>query len=235
MKGDVNDDVQVQFYMVSPYVRKTMSTDQKGVYYTSLEVPDVYGVFQFKVEYEKSGVTSLSLAKQGDAKCPGSGASNLKPSAEGLTVQATDVEFSPSVFLLGVMRLDVAWFKKTSSNVSLTGDELILAIYNREIDRSCRFGFVKMSTVEKAKKVVVLYSRYAPSLKRPLEIAALASSHEVGSFMNIMAGLTTSSTAIVSLFCCSVDRPSNSGKPTTVLLMGLTLQVHDLFNKHLQH
>ncbi|KAF3643173.1 hypothetical protein FXO38_20772 [Capsicum annuum] len=93
MKGDVNDDVQVQFYMVSPYVRKTMSTDQKGVYYTSLEVPDVYGVFQFKVEYEKSGVTSLSLAKQGDAKCPGSGASNLKPSAEGLTVQATAEEY----------------------------------------------------------------------------------------------------------------------------------------------
>ncbi|PHU14196.1 Dolichyl-diphosphooligosaccharide--protein glycosyltransferase 48 kDa subunit [Capsicum chinense] len=60
----VTDDVQVQFYMVSPYVRKTMSTDQKGVYYTSLEVPDVYGVFQFKVGYEKSGVTSLSLAKQ---------------------------------------------------------------------------------------------------------------------------------------------------------------------------
>ncbi|PHT42097.1 Dolichyl-diphosphooligosaccharide--protein glycosyltransferase 48 kDa subunit [Capsicum baccatum] len=60
----VADDVQVQFYMMSPYVLKTMSTDQKGIYYTSFKVPDVYGVFQFKVEYEKLGVTSLSLAKQ---------------------------------------------------------------------------------------------------------------------------------------------------------------------------
>ncbi|PHT90475.1 Protein trichome birefringence-like 1 [Capsicum annuum] len=60
----VAHNVQVQFYMVSPYVWKTMSTDQKGVYYTSFEVPDVYGVFQFKVEYDKLGVTSLSLAKQ---------------------------------------------------------------------------------------------------------------------------------------------------------------------------
>ncbi|KAM3291771.1 hypothetical protein P3S67_020060 [Capsicum chacoense] len=53
-KPYVADDVQVQFYMMSPYVLKTMSTHQK--------VPDVYGVFQFQVEYEKLGVTSLSLA-----------------------------------------------------------------------------------------------------------------------------------------------------------------------------
>ncbi|EOY17406.1 Dolichyl-diphosphooligosaccharide-protein glycosyltransferase 48kDa subunit family protein [Theobroma cacao] len=30
----------------------------------SLKVPDVYGVFQFKVEYQKLGYTSLSLSKQ---------------------------------------------------------------------------------------------------------------------------------------------------------------------------
>ncbi|KAL3538944.1 hypothetical protein ACH5RR_002310 [Cinchona calisaya] len=60
----VADDVQVQFYMMSPYVLKTLSTDQKGVYYTSFKVPDVYGVFQFKVEYQRLGYTSLSLSKQ---------------------------------------------------------------------------------------------------------------------------------------------------------------------------
>ncbi|XP_010558104.1 PREDICTED: dolichyl-diphosphooligosaccharide--protein glycosyltransferase 48 kDa subunit [Tarenaya hassleriana] len=60
----VADDVQVQFYMMSPYVLKTLSTDKKGVYMTSFKVPDVYGVFQFKVEYEKLGYTSLSLSKQ---------------------------------------------------------------------------------------------------------------------------------------------------------------------------
>ncbi|CAA0807587.1 Dolichyl-diphosphooligosaccharide--protein glycosyltransferase 48 kDa subunit [Striga hermonthica] len=60
----VADDLQVQFYMMSPYVLKTLSTDQKGLYYTSFKVPDVYGVFQFKVEYQRLGYTSLSLAKQ---------------------------------------------------------------------------------------------------------------------------------------------------------------------------
>ncbi|KAJ4745642.1 Dolichyl-diphosphooligosaccharide--protein glycosyltransferase 48 kDa subunit [Rhynchospora pubera] len=60
----VADDVQVQFFMMSPYVLKTMSTNKKGLYSTSFKVPDVYGVFQFKVEYERLGYTSLSLAKQ---------------------------------------------------------------------------------------------------------------------------------------------------------------------------
>ncbi|KAI3725862.1 hypothetical protein L1987_65658 [Smallanthus sonchifolius] len=60
----VADDVQLQFYMMSPYVLKTMSTDKKGLYHASFKVPDVYGVFQFKVEYQRLGYTSLSLAKQ---------------------------------------------------------------------------------------------------------------------------------------------------------------------------
>ncbi|THU47730.1 hypothetical protein C4D60_Mb09t18710 [Musa balbisiana] len=60
----VADDVQVQFYMMSPYVLKTLATDHKGLYSTSFKVPDVYGVFQFKVEHQKLGYTSLSLSKQ---------------------------------------------------------------------------------------------------------------------------------------------------------------------------
>ncbi|KAK6152969.1 hypothetical protein DH2020_012608 [Rehmannia glutinosa] len=60
----VANDVQVQFYMMSPYVLKTLSTNQKGLYHTSFKVPDVYGVFQFKVEYQRLGYTSLSLSKQ---------------------------------------------------------------------------------------------------------------------------------------------------------------------------
>ncbi|KAM2988976.1 hypothetical protein FF2_003006 [Malus domestica] len=60
----VANDVQVQFYMMSPYVLKTLSTDQKGRYFTDFKVPDVYGVFQFKVEYQRLGYTSLSLSKQ---------------------------------------------------------------------------------------------------------------------------------------------------------------------------
>lgn len=86
----VAKDVQVQFYMMSPYVLKTLSTNQKvlyktvkpflittgqnchfisvhllqGLYHTSFKVPDVYGVFQFKVEYQSLGYTTLSLSKQ---------------------------------------------------------------------------------------------------------------------------------------------------------------------------
>ncbi|XWS39833.1 hypothetical protein CRYUN_Cryun18bG0088400 [Craigia yunnanensis] len=60
----ISDDVQVQFYMMSPYVLKTLSNEKNGLYSTSFKVPDVYGVFQFKVEYQKLGYTSLSLSKQ---------------------------------------------------------------------------------------------------------------------------------------------------------------------------
>ena len=58
------DDVQVQFYMMSPYVLKTLSHNGKGLYSTQFQVPDVYGVFQFKVEYRRLGYSTLSLAKQ---------------------------------------------------------------------------------------------------------------------------------------------------------------------------
>lgn len=37
---------------------------QQGVYSTTFKVPDVYGVFQFKVEYQRLGYTSLSLSEQ---------------------------------------------------------------------------------------------------------------------------------------------------------------------------
>ncbi|XP_047323730.1 dolichyl-diphosphooligosaccharide--protein glycosyltransferase 48 kDa subunit-like [Impatiens glandulifera] len=60
----VADDVQLQFYMMSPYVLKALSTNGKGLYSTSFKVPDVYGVFQFKIEYQRLGYTSLSLSKQ---------------------------------------------------------------------------------------------------------------------------------------------------------------------------
>lgn len=60
----IANDVQLQFYMMSPYVLKTLSTDNKGKFYTAFKVPDVYGVFQFKIEYQRLGYTSLSLSKQ---------------------------------------------------------------------------------------------------------------------------------------------------------------------------
>lgn len=49
--------------------------------------------------------------------------------------------------------------------------------------------------------------------------AALASRPEVGSSINIMEGLATSSTAIVSRFLCSVERPLTPAIPTSASLM----------------
>lgn len=48
--------------------------------------------------------------------------------------------------------------------------------------------------------------------------AARASSPDVGSSMNIIEGLATSSTAIVSRFLCSVDSPVLPGSPTKAFL-----------------
>lgn len=49
--------------------------------------------------------------------------------------------------------------------------------------------------------------------------AARASKPEVGSSMNMMEGFATSSTAIVSRFRCSVDKPLTPGKPTSESLI----------------
>ncbi|PKU67855.1 hypothetical protein MA16_Dca019381 [Dendrobium catenatum] len=52
--------------------------------------------------------------------------------------------------------------------------------------------------------------------------AALASRPDVGSSMKMMDGFATNSTAIVSLFLCSVDRPSTPGRPTKAFLNRLS-------------
>eukprot|EP00271_Cylindrocystis_brebissonii_P003343 TRINITY_DN1419_c0_g1_i1.p1 TRINITY_DN1419_c0_g1~~TRINITY_DN1419_c0_g1_i1.p1 ORF type:complete len:438 (+),score=98.09 TRINITY_DN1419_c0_g1_i1:152-1465(+) len=60
----VADDVQVQFFMMSPYVLQNLSHNGDYTYYTELHLPDVYGVFQFKVEYQRLGYTTLALSTQ---------------------------------------------------------------------------------------------------------------------------------------------------------------------------
>merc|ERR1711916_377327 len=58
------DDIQLEFQMLDPYVRLTMSHDGAGSYVAAFKVPDVYGVFQFKLNYRRHGYSSLSLAEQ---------------------------------------------------------------------------------------------------------------------------------------------------------------------------
>lgn len=51
----VANDVQLEFIMLDPYIRTTMEQDGKGHYHTAFTIPDVYGVFTFKVEYVRKG------------------------------------------------------------------------------------------------------------------------------------------------------------------------------------
>lgn len=53
-------DVQVEFRMIDPYVRTALKSDGKGKFSTTFKLPDVYGVFTFKVEYTKQGYSFIN-------------------------------------------------------------------------------------------------------------------------------------------------------------------------------
>jgi oligosaccharyltransferase complex subunit beta len=48
-------DVQLEFIMLNPYIRKTLKHNNKGKFSIQFQLPDVYGIFTFKVEYIKQG------------------------------------------------------------------------------------------------------------------------------------------------------------------------------------
>lgn len=54
------NDVQLEFRMIDPYVRITLKHDNKGVFSTPFKVPDVYGIFTFKTEYNRKGYGSFT-------------------------------------------------------------------------------------------------------------------------------------------------------------------------------
>ncbi|WP_411025711.1 hypothetical protein, partial [Salmonella sp. s55004] len=43
-------DVQLEFVRIDPFVRTTLKA-KDGIFSTKFKLPDVYGVFQFKVDY----------------------------------------------------------------------------------------------------------------------------------------------------------------------------------------
>eukprot|EP00744_Colponema_vietnamica_P003219 GILI01004968.1.p1 GENE.GILI01004968.1~~GILI01004968.1.p1 ORF type:complete len:425 (+),score=163.19 GILI01004968.1:46-1320(+) len=57
--------VQLEFVMLDPHVRLNLK-HAKGspVYHTAFKVPDVYGVFQFKIDYSRPGYSFLRLSTQ---------------------------------------------------------------------------------------------------------------------------------------------------------------------------
>lgn len=58
-------DVQMEFFRIDPFVRLYMNkTANKKFYGADFKLPDVYGVFQFKVDYNRIGYTHLFSTTQ---------------------------------------------------------------------------------------------------------------------------------------------------------------------------
>lgn len=65
----VADDMQLEFVMLDPYVRVPLvrakqTKESAAVYEASFRVPDVYGVFSFRVSYARVGYTAIELLTQ---------------------------------------------------------------------------------------------------------------------------------------------------------------------------
>jgi oligosaccharyltransferase complex subunit beta len=60
------DDVQLEFVRIDPFVRIFLKRQPgtSGAYEARFTIPDVYGVFQFKIDYHRKGYTHLSSATQ---------------------------------------------------------------------------------------------------------------------------------------------------------------------------
>eukprot|EP01113_Clastostelium_recurvatum_P002622 TRINITY_DN1110_c0_g1_i1.p1 TRINITY_DN1110_c0_g1~~TRINITY_DN1110_c0_g1_i1.p1 ORF type:complete len:432 (-),score=111.58 TRINITY_DN1110_c0_g1_i1:76-1371(-) len=53
------NDVQLEVRMLDPYIRTTLKNDGKGRFYTIFTLPDVYGVFTFRIDYQRPGYAGL--------------------------------------------------------------------------------------------------------------------------------------------------------------------------------
>lgn len=58
------DDMQLEFVRIDPFVRTYLKPSTSGKFSIQFMVPDVYGVFQFKVEYNRVGYTRLYHSTQ---------------------------------------------------------------------------------------------------------------------------------------------------------------------------
>ena len=56
-------DVQMEFVRIDPFVRLTLE-NKNGHFEGKFKIPDVYGVYQFKVDYVRTGLTRLFSATQ---------------------------------------------------------------------------------------------------------------------------------------------------------------------------
>ncbi|XP_075969128.1 dolichyl-diphosphooligosaccharide--protein glycosyltransferase non-catalytic subunit Ost48 [Anticarsia gemmatalis] len=57
-------DVQLEFVRIDPFIRTTLQKKPNGVYEAIFKVPDVWGVYQFKVDYDRVGYSRLYHSTQ---------------------------------------------------------------------------------------------------------------------------------------------------------------------------
>ncbi|XP_044754265.1 dolichyl-diphosphooligosaccharide--protein glycosyltransferase 48 kDa subunit [Coccinella septempunctata] len=60
----VANDIQLEFVRIDPFVRTTLKKTHNGNYQAKFKIPDVYGVYQFKVDYDRIGYTRLFSTTQ---------------------------------------------------------------------------------------------------------------------------------------------------------------------------
>lgn len=58
------DDVQLEFVMLDPYVRTFLQHDGQGRFAKLFKIPDVYGVYKFRVMYRRPGLSTLAVNTQ---------------------------------------------------------------------------------------------------------------------------------------------------------------------------
>lgn len=63
-KSFVASDVQLEFVRIDPFVRVTLKSIGSGKFQAKFKIPDVYGVYQFKVDYNRVGFTHLYSTTQ---------------------------------------------------------------------------------------------------------------------------------------------------------------------------
>lgn len=63
-KPFVANDVQLEFVRIDPFVRVTLKSIGSGKFQAKFKIPDVYGVYQFKVDYDRVGFTHLYSTTQ---------------------------------------------------------------------------------------------------------------------------------------------------------------------------
>ena len=60
----IRHDIPLAFTMIDPYIRHPLTPHSNGSYTTAFQIPDVYGVYKFVVDYRRPGYSALHVSHQ---------------------------------------------------------------------------------------------------------------------------------------------------------------------------